>query len=244
MNSYASIGNFGPGVNNSPQSNPLSYCTLTGLDSGFMHTLGSAGTLSGPGNAQCQLFMAQYCATNPEGWNGICEYMSQDTNRGANPNTVQTCNGPSGSCFSSCIGNALTNGQILIRNTAQEKYLVAMSNNCQRIYEPFDPTVAGSPMVSKWMPVSNGASCGSAQGCSAPGKCIPIYAIKDPKNIDNDPVMNKVLAQPWIATDILVNIYNNAMRNGTLQQLVGTKLYRFFMNPQFQQIVKSGMFKV
>lgn len=244
MNSYASIGNFGPGVNNSPQSNPLSYCTLTGLDSGFMHTLGSAGTLSGPGNAQCQLFMAQYCATNPEGWNGICEYMSQDTNRGANPNTVQTCNGPSGSCFSSGIGNALTNGQILIRNTAQEKYLVAMSNNCQRIYEPFDPTVAGSPMVSKWMPTSNGASCGSSQGCSAPGKCIPIYAIKDPKNIDNDPVMNKLLAQPWCCMDIFVNIYNNAMRNGTLQQLVGTKLYRFFMNPQFQQIVKSGMFKV
>lgn len=243
MNSYASIGNFGPGVNNSPQSNPLSYCTLTGLDSGFMHTLGSAGTLSGPGNSQCQLFMAQYCATNPEGWNGVCEYMSQDTNRGANPNTIQSCNGPSGSCFGSGIGNALTNGQILILNTAQEKYLVGMSSNCQRVYEPFDPTVAGSPMVSKWMPVANMSACANGQGCNASNKCIPIYAV-NPKTIDNDPVMNKLLAQPWIGIPLLQNIYLNAVRMNTLQSLVGTKLYRFFMNPQFQQIVKSGMFKV
>ena len=72
----------------------------------------------------------------------------------------------------------------------------------------------------------------------------PRCAQLNPKTIDNDPVMNKVLSIPFACMDILVNIYNSAVRMNTLQSLVGTKLYRFFMNPQFQQIVKSGMFKV
>jgi hypothetical protein len=241
MNSYASIGSFGPQVNNSVQANPLSYCALSGLDSGFMHTLGSGSGLIAPGSGQCQLFMAQYCASNPEGWNGVCEYLSQDTKRGGNPNTVQQCNGFGGSCFGPGLGNALTNGQILIRNTAQEKYLKAMSGNCKRVYEPFDPTVAGSPLISKWVPMGN--ACGSAANCHSANQCIPIYGV-DPSSIDDDIIMNKILAQPWIAMDILVNMYNHSSRNGDLQRLVGTKLHKFFTTLDFQNIVSSKMYQV
>lgn len=239
--SYALIGSFGPSINASPQASPLSYVALSGLDSGFINTLGSGSGLVGPDSAQAQLFSAQYCAFNPEGWNGVCEYLSKDTKRGGYPNTVQQCNGPSGSCFGPGVGSALTKGQVLIRNTASEKYLKAMSGNCKRDYEPYDPTVAGSPLVSRWSPMGN--ACGTSGNCNSANKCIPIYGV-DPKTIDNDPVMNKVLAQPWIAMDILVNIYNHASRSGELQNLTGTKLYKFFMTDDFQQIVASKMYKV
>jgi len=36
----------------------------------------------------------------------------------------------------------------------------------------------------------------------------------------------------------LINIYNNAKNNGTLQSLAGTKLYTLFMKPGFQNYAK------
>lgn len=238
--SYAKIGNFGP---SKPlgESNPISYCALSGLDSGFMHTLGSQSNIIGPDSSQCQLFMAQYCAFNPKGWDGVCEYISQDTKKGGYPNTVQQCNGPSGSCFGSGLGSALTKGQVLIRNTAQEKYLKGMSSNCVRVHEPFDPTVADSPLVSRWMPGGD-QSCMSAGNCNASNKCIPIYGV-DEKTIDNDPVMNKLLDQPWIGMDILVNIHNIANSTGSIHKLKGTRIHSFFQTPSFQSIVKSQMYR-
>ena len=233
--SYTMIGTFGQGVNKSPQANPLAYCALSGLDSGFMNTLGSGSNICGPESSQCQLFMAQYCATNPQGWNGVCEYLSQDQ-RTVYPNTVQQCNGPSGRCFTN-----MTKGQVLIRNTAQEKYLIGMSGNCKRDYEPFDPTVADSPLISRWKPLAG--SCGSSGSCNGANQCIPIYGV-DPASIDQDPVMNKILDQPWIAMDILVNIHNHAARNGQLQKLQGTRLHTFFKTPDFQSIVASRLYKV
>lgn len=239
--SYATIGSFGP---NKPlgQSNPLSYCLLSGLDSGFLHTLGSGSDILGPDGAQCQLFMAEYCAFNPKGWDGVCEYLSKDTKRGGYPNTVQQCNGPSGSCMNSGTetGNSLTKGQTLIRNTAQEKYLKGMSSNCVRVHEPFDPTVADSPLISRWQPGGN-QSCMSNGNCNASNKCIPIYGV-DPATIDSDPVMNKLLDQPWIGMDILVNIHNIAQATGDIHKLKGTRIHNFFSTGDFQSIVKSQMY--
>lgn len=239
MNSnYAIIGQFGPLADKvTPDSNPLSYCALSELDSGFYHTLGGTN-LMGPGSAQCQKLLANSCG---EEWSPVCEYLSQDTQRGGYPNTVQACNGPSGSCLGPGLGNALTKGQILIRNAAGEKYLKAMSSNCKATYQPFDPTVANSPLIRSWTPIGNG--CNNTGNCYASNQCIPIYGV-DPATIDNDPLMNKVLAQPWIAMDILVNMHNNAARSGQIGKLAGTKLGKFFAIPQFQQIVKSGMYKV
>lgn len=231
MNSYATIAEFGPSAGMGAESSPLSYCALSGLESGFQHTLGSANSNMGPSNSQCQRFMAQYCATNPNGWDGVCEYLSQNTQRSL-PNTVSACNGPNGSCFGSGIGGATTTGQNLIRNTAAEKYLKYMSGNCRRDYEPFDPTVAASPLISTWVSAND-----------APNQCIPIYDV-DARTIDSDVVMNKILTQPWIAMDILVNIFNNRVRTGTLDELKGTKLYQFFQSRDLQTIARNRLYTV
>lgn len=224
--SYVSIKNFGPSVKS--QSNPLVYCATTELLSGFSETLGG-NNLMGPNSSQCQRFMAEYCGNN---WDGVCEYLSQDTRTGGYMNTVMPCNSP----YNSNILNGITKGQILIRNAAAEKYLIGMSGNCQRVYQPFDPTVADSPLISTWQGWSG--ECGSTSNCYADNKCIPIYGV-DAKNIDNDPIMNKLLDQPWIGMDILVNIYNTSKTGGTLEDLVGTKLYAFFQTESFQKSLKG-----
>lgn len=227
---YSCISNFGS--NDPGMANPLSVCAVTDLDAGFNNKLG--GGMLRPENQQCQAFMGLYCGNK---WDGICEYMSNDTNR-ALPNSVANCNAPGGSCYGGSTNSAFTRGQILIRNAAAERFLYSMSSNCVREYQPFDPTTAGSPLISMWVP--NGG-CGSGD-CNGSGVCVPVYKV-DAKTIDNDPIMNKILAQPWIALDILVNIYNNAAKSGELLAMRHTKLYKLFMSPYFQEIVKSGIVK-
>lgn len=229
---YSMISNFGPGAGMSAQNDPLTYCTVSGLESGFNHTIGGGDSLLGPNSSQCQLFMAEYCSNN---WDGVCEYASNDRNT-MYPNTVAACNGPNGSCSGPGIGNSLSKGQFLIRNTAAEKYLVAMSGNCVRVYEPFDPTVANSPMISRWIPSGN--TCNGTGNCNAQNACIPLYDV-DAKTINSDVVMNKILAQPWIAVDILVNIYNHRVRTGRIRELAKTKLGHFFSTPEFQKIIRG-----
>lgn len=228
---YYTISDMGPPSNSvAPQDDIASYCAVSGLESGFMHTLGSGSSLIGPNSAQCQRGMAQRCSDK---WDGVCEYVSNNT-QVSFPNAVQQCNGPQGSCMGPGLGNSLTQGEILVRNTAAERFVTRMSGNCQRVYQPFDPTVAGSPLISSWQP---SGEC-SPVNCPASNKCVPIYDV-NARNIDSDIVMNKVLDKPWIALDILVNIYNHRANSGRLQELNGTRLYRLFTSPGFQQIVKA-----
>ena len=117
---------------------------------------------------------------------------------------------PCGGC--SPVGT--TQGDMLIRNTAERKYLVQMING-QQVFEPFDPLVASSPMISSWRPV--GFQLNMA----------PIFAV-NPNTIDNDIVMDKILARPHIARDILTNIFHTMKRLNTLQNLKGTKLGNFY----------------
>ena len=163
---YTTINNFGSSVNNNT-SNPLSYCAVSGIDSGFMHTLGSGSGLVGPNSTNCQKFMSGYCANK---WDGVCEILSEDNSRHY-PNMHNPI------ISKRHIGN-LTRGQILIRNTASEKYLKLMSSNCTREYHPFDPITTDTHLISKWV--------------SSHGTCIPVYDV-DLNTIENDAVMNKIL---------------------------------------------------
>jgi len=218
--SYANIIDFGPSVENEPNNNPLAYCMTTDLNNSFIHT---AGKKRGPYSKSCQMFMSDYCAAN---WDGACEYASANTNSNY-PNTISQCNvNTQGACLGTGLGSQFTHGDMLVRNTAAKKYLSKISSSCCRKYEPFDPQVPTSPMISYFE-----SDCRS--------KCIPIYEV-DPKTIDNDPVMNKILYNPLIAIDILINIYNSAKRLGKLDELKDTKLYRFFITAPFQQYVKNS----
>ena len=65
-----------------------------------------------------------------------------------------------------------------------------------------------------------------------------MYAV-DPKKIDNDPVMTKILDKPIIAWSILINIHKSAKRKGKLDELRGTRIHTFFMSNPFQTYLKE-----
>lgn len=223
--SYARIVNFGPTVEKSPNNNPLTYCMTTDLDNSFVHT---SGQRRGPYSKSCAMFMSDYCAKD---WNGICEAASQNTNNHY-PNTAMPWTGNkknSGACLGTGLGSQFTQGDILIRNTAAKKYLSKMSNHCLMKYEPFDPMVPTSPMISYW----------DSSNDTARSSCIPVYEV-NPDTINDDPVMNKLLSKPVLGMDILVNIYNTARRLGKLDSLRNTKLWNFFQTKGFQMYKDSS----
>lgn len=210
--SYACLSSFGASAGNSAQNDPITYCALSGLESGMYHSIGGGNNLVGPNSVACQIYMGQYCAKN---WDGTCEFLSKNEER-----RFPNWNGSYNMMWnSSGIGNGITSGQILIRNAAAEKYIVAMSDNCYRDLQPFDPTVPMSPLIGVWRPKMSG---------SQRNICVPKYDV-DPKTIDNDIVMDKLLLQPWIAMDILGGIYQSRLANKNLEELRGTKLYNWFM---------------
>ena len=218
MNSYASISGFGSNAH-SEVNNPLTYCLNNNMDQRFLHG-GNADTY-GQHSRPCQLFMSEYCAN---GWDSFCEAASLNTNSWT-PNNMQ-CSLLSGDVAY----RGLVAGEVLIRNTAARKYLVKMLGAVKK-YEPFDPTVPTSPLISYWVP---------DDGCPLCNSCgTPVYAV-DPKTIDSDPVMDKLLAKPGIAPTIMVNIYNTMKRLGTLKELKGTKLgYFYTVHPYFK--AKGGV---
>jgi len=224
MSCYANYYNFGnrPKSQTEIMSSPLSVCSVSGLDAGFNNKLGN--NLLGPMDEQCQRFMASYCAAN---WdkNGVCDYMSNNTQVVANLGSIYN--------FPQTQYGHLTYGQTLLRNTAAEKYMVSVSDNCSRAYEPFDPTDPSSPLISKWVPNQGNCQVGS---CNSGNTCSFVFDV-NPSNIDADPVMNKLLLQPQIAMDILVGIYRTAKSNGNLIALQGTKLHNFFSSPGFQSLL-------
>lgn len=213
MYSYSSISKFGKMAQPSPVNNPLTYCINNTLDNKFLH--GATGDMhlisGGQGCRQCQLFLSDYCA---QGWDNYCELASQNLNsRYPSAMDIPNCGVlPQGYNKAIC----LTEGEVLVRNTASRKYLVKMIQGEER-WEPFDPTVAESPMIRYWVPMDG------------PTSMTPVYAV-NPSTIDDDEVMNKILIKPRIAIDILANIYLTMTRNGTISQLNNTKLGNFFNN--------------
>ena len=204
-NNYARIQNFGSSGGNASVDNPLTYSLNDTIDQRFIHG-NDIGFVTGQHSKNSQSFLSEYCAQN---FDGFCQLASQNQSISW-PNNIASCNSGGGVA---CAG--LTAGEILIQNTAAKKYLISMAN-CIQKFEPFDPTVADSPMISTW----------ESDQCTG-GGCVPSYAV-DPTQIDNDIVMNKILSKPVIAIDILINIYNTMTRDGSISKLSNTKLGKFY----------------
>jgi hypothetical protein len=222
-NQYRSIGSFGKSAGAAPTNNPLTYLVPgSTINSQFLHS--TQGKIYGTHSNHGQEFMSQYCSVN---WDGVCEYASENNSK-SYPNTVQQCGGVSDvACF------GLTSGEVLIGNTARKKYLIEMGGQCEQKFQPFDPTVADSPMIGTWQPAGN---------CFVGGMCVPVYAV-NPNIIDKDPVMNKILMKPIIAFDVLENIYNTAVRKGKIDELKNTKLYKYFETNHFKNYIKLRKMK-
>jgi hypothetical protein len=214
-NSYKSVSNIGSNAY-SPVNDPLTYCIGDNMDQRFLH--GGNSYIYGQNSRPCQLFMSEYCAKN---WDGFCEVASLNSSV-VYPNNFHGCETDADNF------GKKTGGEMLIRNTASRKYLVRM-NHAKLKYEPFDPTVPTSPLISYWE--------GDEFYQSQPG--IPEYAV-NPDTIDSDIVMDKILMKPSIAENILINIYNTMKRQGTLPMLKNTKLGRFYAtHPYFK--AKGGV---
>lgn len=210
---YSSISNFGPNTV-SEVNNPLSYCMNNNADQQFLH--GSSSYTLGQYSKPCQIFMSEYCS---QGWDGFCEKASQNNNSSFPNQVLESC--PCSNCPNEINGHRPTAGQILIHNTAARKYLVHMYNGEVKS-ELFDPNVPTSPRISYYVP--------DTKSCFT--RMIPVYAV-DPKTIDNDIVMDKILAEPGIFPVGLINIYNTMKKHNTLKDLKGTKLGNFYNNVKF-----------
>jgi len=211
MQNYVNIANFGSSnMNNNQTSDPLTYCLGGPLDNRFLH--GGHADILGNDSRQCQLYMSEYCANK---WDSFCELASHNKTISypASPYTGGNMHDTGVHCA------GLNAGEMMIRNTAMRKYLDQLVN-AHMEYEPFDPTVPNSPLISYWT------------GNTPYTKGVPLFSV-DPKTIDTDPVMNKILMKPSIAPDVLLNIYNNMKRHGTLRNLKGTKLGNFYDNVTF-----------
>ena len=197
---YTRIANLAPQNTNwetSPENDPLTYCINNTLEQGFSH--GSTVSNSyGQNSKPCQAYLSEYCSNN---WNGVCELAAANLSK-ASPNYIGTFNTQS---------RSLSQGEILIVNTADRKYRVLnVGSECAITTEIFDPNVVGSPNISYYS-----------------GSCVPVYSV-NPMIIDTDPVMNKILDKPEIAGQLLINIFNTMKRLGTLNQLQGTRLGDFY----------------
>ena len=202
-NAYRNINKLGKNFH-SEVSNPLTYCINNTLSQRFLH--GGNSDIYGQDSRPCQSFLSDYCAQE---WDTACEIASKNS-RVFFPNDLSNGN-ISGRTYGF---KGQTSGEVLIRNTAAKKYLISLGN-CVPKYEPFDPTVADSPMIQFWV---------SETGTN---DCVPLYAV-NPQTIDDDVVMDKILNKPIIALDILINIYNNHKRMNMLEPLKNTKIGKFF----------------
>jgi hypothetical protein len=200
---YAQLSHFGASpVNALPVYNndPLTYCIGNNASQRFNH--GSHAATYGQNSKACQVYMSNRCAQN---WDGVCEYAASNQ---ANEEYGQVAD----TMFA---GNhqtiGLSPGEVLLKNTAEDRFRAGMLN-CELRTEPFDPVNPSSPYISYYVGQN----------------CIPQYAV-DPSTIDQDVIMNKILDRPHIAKQLLVNLKNTMIRQGTFPLLKGTRLGDFYM---------------
>lgn len=229
---YRQISDFAPDIKNEITTDPLLYCVLDTMDSQFLH--GATGRTFGKYNEHCSEYLSTRCALN---WDGVCETISRD-NETRFPNTGGPL--PRYNILGQYIPvpTGLTYGQQIIRDTAFKKYKVQLTD-CNVYCEPFDPTVANSPLVCYEARTS--CSVGPTNynvclGVSEGGMCESVYKIvqEQVSSLDTDPVMNKILDNPKLAPDLIDQIYWTMKGENTLGILQGTRLYKYLQYAGYQ----------
>jgi hypothetical protein len=218
---YATISDFGSQMNE-PYNDPTLYCVLDGLDSQFMY--GSTGFQKG--NYLCSEFMTNRCAVD---WDDVCQAVFE--------NPAHKYPRPQ------CCPAGLTDGQAMLRETAFKKYLLA-TKNCWFACEPFDPTVANSPLVCYDQDTAPTTGPSAATVWSLDGKpmsrgpaldnppCEKLYGFTDKqmRELDSDPIMHNLLKFPNIALDLLTKLAIWVRHAGLERRLGHTQFMQFVRN--------------
>jgi hypothetical protein len=182
-------------------SDPTPMCVGTNISQSFNY-----GPGFGQKSSKCQIFMAQRCSAS--NWDDACEMSSKQHDSGL----IVAAYGDGTSS-----SRNMSDGDLFLRNTAMEKYRVSImtdpsgTQQCELKIEQFNPLDTTSPKMFHYT-----------------GDCVGDYAIRDITNLDNDPVMNRILQKPEIFDSLLSNIYMTMLQRGDLQKLKGTKLGTLF----------------
>lgn len=159
---------------------------------------GAIGKMTGPNSDKCQQYMAERCAKQ---WDGFCEYFYRSHD--------QIALNPIARPWENTYGFdvPMTTGENLLRNTAEVKYCEFPI--CEPRVEPFNPI----GLTTHTLTYKN--------------HCTPICSV-DPKTIDSDVVMDRLLQDPVVGAGTLVNICNTS-KNYNID-LSGTKIGTFCQN--------------
>jgi len=182
-----------PDANIPPEgtNNPLTMCLVDTTDRKFQYG-GAIGKFTGPKSVHCHQFMSQRCAQK---WDGFCEYFFRE-NGPDGSNSKQTLN-PIAHPWELKYGipQTQTLGEHMLRNTAELKYCTF--SDCDEKTVSFNPLDPNSVKITQQS-----------------GACIPTCTI-NPKTIDSDPVMDRLLENPMVAPATIINICNT-MRNNNI----------------------------
>ena len=210
---YSKFIDFGKQINPQIQNdtnaaNPLTYCITPSLNSQFFHGSSSSNQLYSTMNTSCTNFMAQRCSTQ---WDDYCDaYLQINTdNYWPNMAVIDRLAYQNANQFFQI---RPTVGQNLLRNACYYKYID--TSDLSSSIEPFDPTVANSPLIKIFQEYVSRYST--------------VIHLSDPEEIRKDTLIPKMLSHYPICMDVIGRIYLAFLRKEKGVHIENTPFQSFF----------------
>jgi len=210
---YSKFIDFGKQINPQIQNdtnaaNPLTYCITPSLNSQFFHGSSSSNQLYSTMNTSCTNFMAQRCSTQ---WDDYCDaYLQINTdNYWPNMAVIDRLAYQNANQFFQI---RPTVGQNLLRNACYYKYID--TSDLSYSIEPFDPTVANSPLIKIFQEYVSRYST--------------VIHLSDPEEIRKDTLIPKMLSHYPICMDVIGRIYLAFLRKEKGVHIENTPFQSFF----------------
>ena len=183
-----------------PSQSPLEVCLDKSVQT--LMEYGSTGAGLGPESSPCQQYLVDRCSQR---WDGACDYYYNKYQQ------IRDTRIPFACTDGICAPNRQPWGNCLLGESAKRRFL--NYDHTQRCVQQVDPSVPDSPWVTTritrdGMPIE------------------PICTHLDVDNLDNDPIMNRCLANPVACAYTLGKIKDYVDQNNI--DLRDTKLGKFF----------------
>lgn len=221
---YANFSNMAP-VQEESEESVLSYSLMSQLDSNFIH--GSSGRGFGKYSLEAQEYMSSRCA---EKWDGACDIVAMNPERGK-PNMVFGQDLITGSR-----NRGLSSGEQMVRNAAFKRFVVSV-RNCNLLCSPYNPNTPNSRLVCQQSSQEAGycnPRWSQSFGDVPYGDCSGTYSLEHIQDLNGDVILNRLIASPYIAQDLLIHIYFNMKQNNTLHRLKGSNIGNFYQALGYQ----------